>query len=138
LDKATYVIDNVLDFTAQDPFEGNKILVEATAKSAAAHHVAKTYIYTSGTLIYPHSEEIRDENSPLSGDFPITKGRIAFERYVQTHTGLRGIVIRPGFVYGGQGISFGAGNQLARFFEDGTKDKIVINSKCILISNLKL
>ena len=126
LDKVTYVIDNVLDFASQDPFAANKTLVEATAKSAATHQVAKTYIYTSGILVYTHSEEVRDENSPLPGDFPFFKGRIAFERYVQSHTGVRGLVIRPGFVYGG---ASGAGNHLTHFFENGKKDKIVLNSK---------
>ena len=130
MDKATYVIDNVLDFASQDPFASNKALVEATAKSAATHQVAKTYIYTSGGLVYSHSEAVQDENTPLPGDFPVFKARIAYERYVQSHTGVRGFVIRPGFVYGG---SSGAGNHLSHFFENGKKDKIVLNSKDSLI-----
>ena len=129
LDKVTYVIDNALDFTSQDPFTSNKILVEATAKSAT-HQVAKTYIYTSGILVYTHSEDVRDENTSLHGDFPFFEGRIAFEQYVRCHTGVRGLVIRPGFVYGG---SSGAGNHLTHFFENGKKDKIVLNSKDSLI-----
>jgi len=125
LDKVTYVIDNVLDFTTKDPFAGNKILIEATAKSAAVHQVNKTYIYTSGVLVYSHSEEVNDENTPVTGDNPVFKGRIDFERHVQGHTGVRGIVLRPGFVYGG---ASGAGNHLVSFFENGKKDKIVLNN----------
>ena len=85
-----YVIDNVVDFSSKDPFggEANRVLVEETAKSAATHHINKTYIYTSGLLVYTHSDEVRDENTPLQGDFPVLKSRIAFERYVQEHTGV--------------------------------------------------
>ena len=42
------------------------------------------------------------------------------------HTGVRGIVIRPGYVYGG---SSGKGNTLSVFFEKAKQDKIVIQSK---------
>jgi len=38
---------------------------------------------------------------------------------------VRGIVIRPCAVYGG---SFGAGNNLLRFFEKAKQEKIVLNS----------
>lgn len=127
LDKSTYVVDTVLDFSSgQDIFAPNRALVEATAKSAATHHVEKTYIYTSGVLCYDNSELVRDENSPLPGDLPVFKARIGFERYVQEHTGLRGIVIRPGFVYGG---ASGAGNHLTNLVEAAKKDKIVLNNE---------
>ena len=126
LDKSSFVIDNVIDFTAQEPFTSNKALLDATVKSAAALQVTKTYIYTSGLLVYTHSEEVRDENSPLPGDHPVFKGRIAFEREVLEHNGVRGIVIRPGYVYGG---SSGAGNHLSEFFAKANQDKIVIPSK---------
>ena len=55
LDKSTFVIDNVIDFTAQEPFTSNKVMLDATAKSAAALHVTKTYIYTSRSppRLYP-------------------------------------------------------------------------------------
>ena len=129
LDKSSFVIDNVIDFTAQEPFTSNKALLDATVKSAAALQVTKTYIYTSGLLVYTHSEEVRDENSPLPGDHPVFKGRIAFEREVLEHNGVRGIVIRPGYVYGG---SSGAGNHLSEFFAKAKQDKIVIPSKYIL------
>jgi len=130
LDKSTFIIDNVIDFTAKEPFTSNKALLDATVKSAAALQVTKTYIYTSGILVYTHSaEEVRDENSPLPGDHPVFKGRIAFEREVLDHTGVRGIVIRPGYVYGG---SSGAGNHLSEFFAKAKQDKIVIPSKYIL------
>jgi len=39
---------------------------------------------------------------------------------------VRGIVIRPCAVYGG---SFGAGNNLLRFFEKAKQEKIVLNSR---------
>ena len=63
------------------------VLVEATAKSAATLHVDKTNIHTSGLPVYTHSDEVRDENT-LPGDFPVFKSLIAFERYVQEHTGV--------------------------------------------------
>lgn len=125
LDKSTIVVDTVLDFTQKDPLAANKTLLEATAKSGATIGVSKTYIYTSGVLVYAHSEEVRDENSPLPGDHDFFKARIAFENETLKHTGVRGIVIRPGFVYGG---ASGAGNHLTNFFSNAEKDKIVLNN----------
>jgi len=99
--------------------------LDATVKSAAALQVTKTYIYTSRILVYTHSEEVRDENSSLPGDHPAFKARIELEREVLSHTGVRGIVIRPGYVYG----SSAKGNTLSVFFDKAKQDKIVIQSK---------
>lgn len=123
LNKSFLVVDTVLDFSQKDPLAANKTLLEATTKSAEAHGTTKTYIYTSGVLVYAHANEWRDETHPLPGDFDFFKGRIAFENIVLSQTKVRGIVIRPGFVYGG---ATGAGNHLANFFTP--KEKIVINN----------
>jgi len=129
LNASAIVVDTVLDFTQKDPFAPNRGLLEATAKSAAELGVVKTYIYTSGVLVYPNSTRVQDESSSLKADdtAPLFKGRIAFENEVLSHTGVRGIVLRPGFVYGG---ATGAGNFLASFFaNDSSKDKIVLNNE---------
>jgi len=126
LDKSAIVVDTVLDFGNQDPLSANKHLLEATAKSGAAHGIKKTYIYTSGVLVYTHGESVRDENSPLPGDHQFFKARIAFENQTLNSSEVRGIVIRPGFVYGG---ASGAGNHLTNFFNVADKDKIVLNNE---------
>jgi len=127
---ASVVIDTVMDFARikGDLFEANRILLTATAKAAAEQEVTKTYIYTSGVLVYDHSERVRDESYTLKSEtlLPIFKARVAFENEVLNHSGVRGIVLRPGFVFGG---AAGAGNHLHGFFQKAsTSDKIVIQN----------
>jgi len=129
LARSAVVVDTVLDFSQQDPFAANRRLLNVTAEFAQEASVVKTYIYTSGVLVYPHGENVRDETFSMKSDdlAPIFKGRVAFENEVLSHTGVRGIVIRPGFVYGG---ATGAGNFLVSFFSnDASKDKIAINNE---------
>jgi len=125
--RASVVVDTVVDFTQPDPFVANHKLLELTTKLGHEQGVEKTYIYTSGILVYTHSDHVRDETHSLKSDKlePFFKARVAFENQVLAHEGVRGIVIRPGFVYGG---AAGAGNHLLSYFSNGSKDKIVLNN----------
>jgi len=81
----------------------NKLLETLTAVTKGKS--TKTlYILTSGILVYGSSPHVRDEthetNSPLLG------ARAAFEKSVTSSKDVRGVVIRPGFVYGGAGGFF--------------------------------
>jgi len=122
---ANVVVDTVSDFSQQDPFAPCRALLEATSKSGSSQGVTKTYIYTSGVMVYPDSERVRDETFPLKDAdvLPFFKGRIAFEEEVLHHAGVRGIVLRPGWVFGGPS---GNGNHLVRFINRVAQDKIVI------------
>jgi len=127
LAQSSVIIDTVLDFSQKDVFAANRTLLEATAKSAEAQEVTKTFIYTSGVLVYDDSDLVRDETHSLKSEHlaPVFKARVAFENEVLKHPGVSGIVLRPGFVFGG---ATGAGNHLHSYFEATTKPKIVIGN----------
>jgi len=123
LEKVAWVITTVPDFEGT-PMTGNRALLEAVAISSEASGIRKTFIFTSGVLVYPHSLEVRDENCPILPDNPFFDLLRSFEKEVLAHHTVRGIVLRPGAVYGG---SSGNGNNLLRFFTNGDKDKLSIN-----------
>jgi len=62
----------------------------------------KTFIYTSGILVYGNQTGIIDETTP----FTSPSWRAEIEEKVISTTALNTIVIRPGFVYGGSGGYF--------------------------------
>jgi len=124
VEKSSVIIDTVLDWSSgSDVFAVNRALLEAAAASSSPLHL-KTFIYTSGILVQgpgsPDDPVIRDESFPLRNEFPFFKARIAFELEVLKQTSLRGVVIRPGFVYGGSGSVSGI------LFANGTAEKITI------------
>ena len=63
----------------------------------------KTLIYTSGTWVYGNTgNRLVDETTPVA-PVPHVSERPAVERLVLEADGVRGIVLRPGCVYGHQG-----------------------------------
>jgi len=76
------------------------------AKSSTAEHAwrqKKTFIYTSGILVYgDHPGEVVDETTPIP-PYPMVQWRIDHEKQVVGQDKLNGVVIRPGFVYGHSG-----------------------------------
>ncbi|KAL6068134.1 Epimerase domain-containing protein [Balamuthia mandrillaris] len=81
--------------------EFNETLFETVVASSEPPAFAKTYIYTSGLLVYGHSEALLDENSPCR--FEADAKRAAFDQRVIGEERVRGIVMRPGFLYGRSG-----------------------------------
>lgn len=60
----------------------------------------KTLLYTSGVWVYgPTGDQVADETTPLA-PLPMSLPRVEIEKSVLTSSGVRGIVIRPGCVYG--------------------------------------
>eukprot|EP01112_Ceratiomyxa_fruticulosa_P022194 TRINITY_DN805_c0_g2_i1.p1 TRINITY_DN805_c0_g2~~TRINITY_DN805_c0_g2_i1.p1 ORF type:complete len:295 (-),score=74.52 TRINITY_DN805_c0_g2_i1:81-965(-) len=59
----------------------------------------KTFIYTSGCMVYGHDERIRDENWPISNTVYAGKRR-AIETHLLNSKGVYPIVFRPGWVFG--------------------------------------
>jgi len=86
IEKATYVIDTVPGYLSQEPWKGNRTLLEALAKSSEATGIRKTFIQTSGTLRYPDSKQVQDENTPIPpSDHPIFQAGREFEKLVLSH-----------------------------------------------------
>lgn len=83
-------------------------IVTAAATELRPKHAPKlTYIYSSGTLVHGHSEEIVTDSSPHASGSPLVAFRTEFERTVVESAVLNGIVIRPSLVYGRSGSTSG-------------------------------
>ena len=64
----------------------------------------KTFLYTSGVWVHGHTQGVAHEDTPLNST-PIVAWRPAVEQRALSTPGVRGIVLRPGVVYGqGTGI----------------------------------
>ncbi|RKG68423.1 SDR family NAD(P)-dependent oxidoreductase [Corallococcus sp. CA054B] len=64
----------------------------------------KTFLYTSGVWVHGHTQGVVNEDAPLNST-PIVAWRPAVEQRALSTPGVRGIVVRPGVVYGqGAGI----------------------------------
>jgi nucleoside-diphosphate-sugar epimerase len=125
LAQCSIIIDNIIDSSG---FKTNKSFLEASVRAAekCTHH-QKTFIYTSGLLVYGDSEEIRDETSPIIAELPKFQLRLQHEQLVCSQQKLRGVAIRPGFVYG-SGIH--PGNFLYGIFNNvTTKDSLIIRGR---------
>jgi nucleoside-diphosphate-sugar epimerase len=60
----------------------------------------KTVVYTSGAWVYgPTGDTLVDETSPLA-PLPMSLPRVEIEKTVLTTHGVKGLVLRPGCVYG--------------------------------------
>jgi len=98
LDKVSVVIDNVLTYE-QNMGQSNRSLLSALAASSTKQKYKKRYIYTSGVLVYNYPEVV-DETFTPNG---LGLWRIELEQTVITQPDVEGVVLRPGWVYGGSG-----------------------------------
>eukprot|EP01087_Luapelamoeba_hula_P016146 TRINITY_DN4937_c1_g1_i2.p1 TRINITY_DN4937_c1_g1~~TRINITY_DN4937_c1_g1_i2.p1 ORF type:complete len:303 (-),score=61.80 TRINITY_DN4937_c1_g1_i2:31-939(-) len=122
LSDVSVVIDTAMDFSKEDPYSPNRKLLKALESSISTVVLErKRYIYTSGLLVYGGSEQPVTEGSPLLNTNPKMLGRISYEREVLASKEIAGVVVRPGFVYGGSG-SFSA----SFFANDSSKESITI------------
>ena len=86
-----------------DPFALDKQTVEFLLSLANQGHRPKTMIYTSGVWVYGSTGNVAaDETTPLNPPKLVAR-RPSTEEMVLKAGGLRGLVIRPGCVYGYQG-----------------------------------
>jgi len=116
LEEVSVVIDTTLVMGA-DPMAANRSLMNAIG--AASKFSKKRFIYTSGVLVYgDYPGCVVDETTPTKGFKP----RADFEKEVTSSTAVDGVVIRPGFVYGGS-----SGYYVAKMFEENDKGEIDIN-----------
>jgi len=98
-ERCQIIVDCVGDFSdAKDPASPNRKLLEIAESSPNANPL---FIYTSGLLVYSHSDDIIDENCPANNKN--MQWRVEYEKRVTGSNKVVGVVIRPGFVYGGSG-----------------------------------
>jgi nucleoside-diphosphate-sugar epimerase len=85
----------------------NREETDAPAVAAILARLAgtgKTFLYTSGSWVHGNTQGVADESSPLA-PAELVAWRVSVEKRVLTTSGVRGLVIRPGIVYGrGGGI----------------------------------
>ncbi len=83
-----------------DPFALDRAAVNALLSLAGRGAGPKTVVYTSGVWVYGATgDALVDETSPLN-PLPMSLPRIDTEKAVLGTHGVRGIVLRPGCVYG--------------------------------------
>ena len=96
------LIHAAVDYQA-DPFAIDKQTVEFLLSLAQQGHRPKTLIYTSGVWVYGHTHgALFDETTPLNPPKLVAR-RPVTEQLVLNAAAVRGLVIRPGCVYGYQG-----------------------------------
>jgi nucleoside-diphosphate-sugar epimerase len=114
----------VLVHAAADLAQGmvgpDKTAIEVLLAAGAEGPRPKTLIYTSGVWVYGATgAEVADETFPLSPTAAVA-WRPSHEQMVLQGPGVRGLVIRPGCVYGRQGGLTGS------WFEGATKGDLSI------------
>jgi nucleoside-diphosphate-sugar epimerase len=98
---------SVLIHTAFDYAEGgvakNKVTIDTLLDAARHGAEPKTVIFTSGAWVYGDTgDQMVDETTPLN-PIKLVAWRPAQEQQVLRASGVRGLVIRAGCVYGGAG-----------------------------------
>ncbi|MGA9856117.1 MAG: NAD-dependent epimerase/dehydratase family protein [Gammaproteobacteria bacterium] len=101
IEQCSVLIHAAADYQA-DTSKLDRLMVE-TLTVARGGAELKTVVYTSGVWVYGDTgDELVDESTPLR---PVrqVKQRPETERFILEHPHVRGLVIRPGCVYGGRG-----------------------------------
>jgi len=122
IDEATVIIDNVLDDTKG--FAANSALLSAIEASSKKNG-RKRYIYTSGCLVFGDNKgKVLSETDSLKQ--PMLKGRTDHEQATIKSGDVDGVVIRPGFVYGGKSSEMSGWmvpNDKGNWVIEGSSDK---------------
>lgn len=101
IDQCSVLIHAAADYQA-DTFKLDRLMIDALLNTKRGAQ-PKTVIYTSGVWVYGDTgDELVDETAPLRPARQV-KIRPEIERLVLEHPHVRGLVIRPGCVYGGRG-----------------------------------
>jgi nucleoside-diphosphate-sugar epimerase len=98
----------------------DKTAIEAMIAAGPRGPRPKTLLYTSGVWVYGGTgEQAADETTPLT-PLPLVAWRPEHEQMVLSATTVRGIVFRPGCVYGK------SGSLTAAWFEGGAKKDLAV------------
>src|SRR6266550_6901879 len=96
------LIHTAFDYSA-DGVAKNKLTIDTLLDAAGRGAQPKTLIFTSGAWVYGDTgDRMVDETTPLN-PIKLVAWRPAHEQLVLRAGGVRGLVIRPGCVYGGAG-----------------------------------
>lgn len=86
-----------------DTMKTDKLMVQTLLAFAKRGAQPKTFIYTSGVWVHGDTgDDLADESTPLR-PVRLVKSRPETERLVLEYPDIRGLVVRPGCVYGGRG-----------------------------------
>jgi len=100
-------------------------LLEKVIEVTKGKSIKTLYIATSGILVHSNSGHFIDETSTSTN--PLLEKRSNYEKLVTSSKDVRGVVLRPGFVYGGAGGFFADGSFAIKENEDlvmiGSKEK---------------
>ena len=109
--QCSVLIHTAFDYSA-DGVAKNKLTIDTLLDAAGRGAQPKTLVFTSGAWVYGDTgERMVDETTPLN-PIKLVAWRPAHEQLVLRAGGVRGLVIRPGCVYGG------AGGLTARWFAE--------------------
>lgn len=79
--------------------------MEAHKNNSAVHNYRPLFVFTSGILIYgPGVANTVVDETMVPNPLPEVVPRKKFEEKVLQSENVRGVVLRPGFVYGGSGM----------------------------------
>jgi nucleoside-diphosphate-sugar epimerase len=100
--ECSVLIHTAFDYAANGVAK-DKTTLETLLEAGRRGAQPKTVIYTSGVWVYGDTgERLADETTPLN-PAKLVAWRPAHEQLVLAAPGMRGLVIRPGDVYGGSG-----------------------------------
>jgi len=105
INEASIIVDATNVMADKDPTALPKALLKVAdeaSKNRPIHLPKKTFIYTSGIMVYEHNERVRDETWPVDTR-TYSKWRADIEAATIQSEHLNTIVIRPGWVFGYDG-----------------------------------
>jgi len=112
IESATVVVDT----TSNHDYELSYNLLALVRESAKKSGVPKRLVYTSGVLDYGHHEE------PVDETYSVNKSpRNDFSKALISDKEVEGVILRPGWVYGGN-----SGKYITGWFEHNQKGEIEI------------
>ncbi|HMA29605.1 MAG TPA: NAD-dependent epimerase/dehydratase family protein [Thermoanaerobaculia bacterium] len=96
---AAALVHAAFDFKG-DSWAVDRSAIEALVALAHRGAAPKTVVYTSGVWVYGQTGDgVADETTPLA-PLPMSLSRVETEKRVLSAAGVKGIVMRPGSVYG--------------------------------------
>jgi nucleoside-diphosphate-sugar epimerase len=127
------VVHAAVDYKSPDRGMLDRQFTETLLSACNRGVQPKTFIYTSGVWVYGNTNhKLVDETTPLNPAGLVT-WRSAVEQMVTRASGIKGIVLRPGCVYGRQGGMTGDWFKQAylekslRIIGDGTNHWAMVN-----------
>ncbi|MGA9853486.1 MAG: NAD-dependent epimerase/dehydratase family protein [Gammaproteobacteria bacterium] len=102
IERCAVLIHAAADYKS-DTLKTDRLMVQTLLALAQRGAQPKTFIYTSGVWVYGDTgDDLADESTPLR-PARLVQSRAETERLILGHPEVRGLVVRPGCVYGGRG-----------------------------------